>query len=154
MLLAGAAGAEPQHGGPRGQGPATMLAQRLQLTPLQQTQVKDIFAKHMAEARARHEAFEASLTPEQKAERDARRQEWEARRASGEVAQRGPAQERPEPTPEQRARMQKRHQQMQAEMQGIDAEIQAVLTPEQRTVFEQMKAEGPGRRAHGGDSRG
>lgn len=154
MLLAGAASAMP--GGPggaagqRGPDPVTMMAERLSLTDQQKVQIQSIFEKHFAEARARHEAFEATLTPEQKAEREARRQQWQARRQQGgQVADSGQRPPRPELTPEQRQDMETRHRQMQANRQQLEAEIQAVLTPEQNQILQQMKAERPDRRGGG-----
>lgn len=150
MLLIGSASAQPGPGGPGGPGgrrgdPVEMLAQRLQLTDTQKAQVKSIFDKHFEAAKARHEAFEASLTPEQKAERQARRQAWEARRAQGgeQVASNEQRPARTELTDEQRQKMEARHKEMDAERQQIESEIQAVLTPQQRQVLEQMKAERP-----------
>ena len=147
MLLVGAASAQPGPGGPGGRrgDPVEMLAQRLQLTDTQKVQVKGIFDRHFEAAKARHQAFEANMTPEQKAEREARRQAWEARRAQGgdQVASNGQRPARPELTPEQRQKMEARHQEMQAERQQLESEIQAVLTPDQIKTLEQMKAERP-----------
>ncbi len=163
----GAAMAQPGPGGERGPGGGHMsfLAERLDLTSEQQTQIKQIFERHMAKAKAERQAFEATLTPEQRAEMEARRKEWEERhkervaeraeRPEGKKEPKGEGKERrgrPDGppgsgpmanlTPEQREAFRAKRE---AEREAIDAEIRAVLTPQQAAEFDKLKSERPER---------
>lgn len=67
---------EPRADGPTPHGsPAEFFAQRLQLTPEQQSQIAAIYEERFAARKAERAAREAQLTPEQKAELQARQQE-------------------------------------------------------------------------------
>lgn len=97
---------ESRADGPTPHGsPAEFFAQRLQLTPEQQSRIAAIYEERFAARKAERAARQAQLTPEQKAERQARRQE----RAAAMQAERAALESEIKAllTPEQRAEFEK-----------------------------------------------
>lgn len=167
LAQTGPAAAQPLPAGghrPAG-GHISYLTERLSLTSQQQAQIREIFERHREKARAERQAFEASLSREQRAEMETRRKEWQARHEERTAQREGRPEGRDEPrserkerplrsdgppgsgptarlTPEQRETFRARRQ---AERRSIDGEIRAVLTPEQAAEFDRINAERPQR---------
>lgn len=147
LFLGSADTAQARPGGGEGRphrgNPVEHMTERLQLSSDQQTKIKAIFDKHFAAHKAEREAREAQMTPEQKAEREARHKERMAQREKGERPTGPRSKDGKKPDDAQRAAF---RQKMEAERTALDNEIKAVLTPQQQAEFEKMKSERKERR--------
>ncbi len=137
-------------GRPQRGNPAEHLSERLQLTSDQETKIKAIFDKRFAAHKAERDAREAQMTPEQKAEREARHKERMAQREKGERPTGPRVKDGKGPDDAQRAAF---RQKREAERTALDNEIKAVLTPQQQAEFEKMKSEKKERRGRRGGDR-
>ena len=153
LLLAGPAMAERGHGGKRGFNPDKMMEKmstELGLSADQQSQIKAIFESHKPQFEQLREQMKSTFTDEQRAAMKEARQN---RKAGGE-----------RPTKEERQaqfaslgisdgqmqQMKSIREQMKAEREMMKNEISAVLTPEQQSKLEEMKAKHKGKRGRRG----
>lgn len=176
-LMATAALANKHADDPRGDRAQKLwqrAVERLQLTPEQQARLQPIFDAHLEQVKAQHKTararFEAVLTPAQKekmqqmvAERRAERQKdgeypkgGESRKGNGSAAKRGEGAKAMFATlgltDAQKADLKRIRgenlAEMKAQRQQFVAQVEAVLTPTQKTQFEEMRSR---RARHRGD---
>jgi Spy/CpxP family protein refolding chaperone len=129
------------------------MSQQLKLTADQQARVKALFDQREAAMKAKFEARESQLRSILTAEQNARLDAMKANRQKGE--RKGPFAEL-NLTDEQKAKLQamrgQGRSQMEAEHKQFEAQLNEILTPEQRTKLEQMRAQRGGKRGpRGGD---
>ncbi|MBI3928548.1 MAG: hypothetical protein HY319_23615 [Armatimonadetes bacterium] len=124
-------------GGGKGGGKAghfERLKETLGLSAQQEDQIKSLFSQHRDQMQAQRQAFEASLTADQKAKLEAFKSEHRGHK-------RGERGQRPEflaglnLTPEQQTLLDR----VKADRRSLHGQIEAVLTPEQRQKMEQLR---------------
>ena len=152
LLLAGPAMADRGHG-KRGFNPDKMMEKmstELGLSADQQTRIKAIFESHKPQFEQLREQMKSTFTDEQRA---AMKEARKNRKAGGER----PSKEERQAqfaslgiSDGQMQQMKSIRQQMKAEREAMKNEISAVLTPEQQTKLDEVKAKHKGKRGRRG----